>query len=166
MRRISDQAPKISARSPRPTPNVTGQSDTSVNPWLKSKFTRYALNDQRFAGRTSPVGTNHKPRVAHERRRRRPGFVTAGCRLRWSRLRRLCRRLRRAGGLSGRGRGRRQRRDSAENDCGRLHAFQHTHTPPLRATAECRSPCPRSYPPAPRPRRSSKIRPAVRVRRD
>jgi hypothetical protein len=32
MRVTARTAPKISARSPRPTPNVTGQNDTSVNP--------------------------------------------------------------------------------------------------------------------------------------
>ena len=32
--------PKISARSFSPYPKVTGQFDTSVKPWLSSKFTR------------------------------------------------------------------------------------------------------------------------------
>ena len=61
IRRTTVHAPKISARSPAPIPNVSGQSDTSVNPWSRSKFTRYALSDHFFAGNTSPVGTNHSP---------------------------------------------------------------------------------------------------------
>src|SRR5215212_6952244 len=61
IRRTTVHAPNNSARSPSPTPTVTGQSDTSVNPWSRSKFTRYALSDHFFAGSTSPVGTNHSP---------------------------------------------------------------------------------------------------------
>src|SRR6476661_5195268 len=60
-RRTTVHAPKISARSATPNANVTGQSETSVNPWSRSKFTRYALSDHFFAGSTSPVGTNHNP---------------------------------------------------------------------------------------------------------
>src|SRR6185437_3367627 len=61
IRLTSTHDPKISARSFRPIPKVTGQFDTSLKPWLSSKFTRYALSDQRVAGSTSPVGTFHRP---------------------------------------------------------------------------------------------------------
>jgi hypothetical protein len=59
IRRTSVKAPNSSARSPTPTPTVSGQSDTSVKPWSRSKFTRYALSDHFRAGKISPVGTNH-----------------------------------------------------------------------------------------------------------
>src|SRR5262245_9495865 len=57
----SVQAPNTSAWSPRPKANVSGQFEMSLNPWLSSKFTRYALIDHFFRGSTSPVGTYHKP---------------------------------------------------------------------------------------------------------
>ena len=40
---------------------MMGQFEMSLNPWLSSKLTRYALTDQRRAGRTSPVGTFQRP---------------------------------------------------------------------------------------------------------
>src|SRR5207253_7926396 len=43
------------------TAKVSGQLETSVKPWLSSKFTRYALIDHRLRGSTSPVGTYHSP---------------------------------------------------------------------------------------------------------
>src|SRR5262245_2402509 len=61
MRRTACTAPKISALPPRPAPHVIGQFETSVKPSVRSKFVRYRLKDQRLAGSTSPVGTNHSP---------------------------------------------------------------------------------------------------------
>ena len=61
MRFTSTQDPKISARSPTPTPKVSGQFEMSLKPWLSSKFTRYALIDHFLRGSTSPVGTYHSP---------------------------------------------------------------------------------------------------------
>src|SRR5690349_9917911 len=55
------QEPKSSARSAMPIPNVSGQFDTSVKPWLLSKLTRYALIDHFLRGSTSPVGTYQRP---------------------------------------------------------------------------------------------------------
>src|SRR5262245_1885368 len=60
-RLTSTQDPKISARSPTPKAKVKGQFETSVNPWLSSKLTRYALIDHFLRGSTSPVGTYHRP---------------------------------------------------------------------------------------------------------
>src|SRR5258706_12093980 len=60
-RLTSTHEAKISARSPTPTPNVKGQFETSVKPWLSSKLTRYALIDHFFRGSTSPVGTYQRP---------------------------------------------------------------------------------------------------------
>src|ERR1043165_5109969 len=60
-RLTSPHEPKISARSATPMAKVTGQFETSVKPWLSSKLTRYALNDHFLRGRTSPVGTYHRP---------------------------------------------------------------------------------------------------------
>src|SRR6185436_1549882 len=61
MRLTRTQEPKISALSPTPYPKVTGQFETSENPWLSSKLTRYALIDHFFRGSTSPVGTYQRP---------------------------------------------------------------------------------------------------------
>src|SRR5262245_8391940 len=60
-RLTSTQDPKISARSPTPKAKVKGQFETSVNPWLSSKWTLYALIDHFLRGSTSPVGTYHRP---------------------------------------------------------------------------------------------------------
>src|SRR5438477_4792008 len=57
----STHEPKISARSATPKAKVKGQLEISLNPWLSSKLTRYALNDHFFAGSTSPVGTFQRP---------------------------------------------------------------------------------------------------------
>src|SRR3954447_5416054 len=38
-----------------------GQFEMSLNPWLSSKLTRYALADHFRSGSTSPIGTFHNP---------------------------------------------------------------------------------------------------------
>src|SRR4030095_2697192 len=61
MRVTTRSAPKISNRGPAPAATVTGKSDTSVSPCLKSNSVRYALTDQPLGRTTSAVGTNQRP---------------------------------------------------------------------------------------------------------
>src|SRR5881397_12300 len=61
MRVSKRKAPKISARSPTPTPNVPSKSPTLVYPCTQFVPRRYPLTDHLPLGSTSAVGTNHNP---------------------------------------------------------------------------------------------------------
>src|SRR5437773_11331923 len=61
MRVSKRKAPKISARSPTPTPNVPSKSPTLVHPCTQFVPRRYPLTDHLPRGSTSAVGTNHNP---------------------------------------------------------------------------------------------------------
>src|SRR5438093_13186843 len=61
MRVSKRKAPKISARSPTPTPNVPSKSPTLVYPCTQFVPRRYPLTDHLPRGSTSAVGTNHNP---------------------------------------------------------------------------------------------------------
>jgi hypothetical protein len=55
------QLPKISARLPTPTPNVTGNVERSEKPWPSSVFVRPKPSDHVLLRNTLAVGMNQRP---------------------------------------------------------------------------------------------------------